>query len=317
VDTATDRCGRPLAWLFSAGLGCPLGLDGLCDCFRPERGRAVAIARTGLLEEDTKSSYFLFRILIWAIGSSGKFTPDYFVVIDRLYDSLEERIITTWAKKKSIEATSFVDKVMNWRSGKVDVLMKEKLRCAHDIATALEYLNEHKVVFRNLKPSKCSFNIRGDIVLSDMGLSRDTRNASKVTDETFKLTGNTGSLRFMAPEVALNKPYGFSADIYSFGLTLWQMLKTEVPFDTISRRNVFVNLVVKKGARPKVDKSWGGPLGDLIKTCWHSDLTKRPTATQCVSTLRHELNKLAKGKNNSEFFAECSLLTVISNDKSI
>ncbi|EJK46904.1 hypothetical protein THAOC_34408 [Thalassiosira oceanica] len=141
---------------------------------------------------------------------------------------------------------------MNWRSGKVDVLMKEKLRCAHGIATALEYLHEHK-------------------------------NASKVTDETFKLTGNTGSLRFMAPEVALNKPFGFSADIYSFGLTLWQMLKMEVPFDSITGRKVFVNLVVKKGARPKFEESWGGPLADLVKSCWHSDLMKRPTATQYES----------------------------------
>jgi len=164
-------------------------------------------------------------------------------------------------------------------------------RCAHDIATALEYLHGKKIVFRNLKPSKCSFNIRGDIVLSDMGLSRDTRDASKVTDETFKLTGNTGSLRFMAPEVALNEPYGFSADMHSFGLTLWQILKMELPFKTITHRSVFVDMVVEKGARPKVEKSWEGPLADVLKSCWHNDLTERPTAAQCVSTLRQELNK--------------------------
>ena len=169
---------------------------------------------------------------------------------------------------------------------------------------------------RNLKPSKCSFNIRGDIVLSDLGLSRDTRNASKVTDETFKLTRNTGSLRFMAPEVALNEPYGFSADIYSFGLTLWQMLKMEVPFDTITVQKTFVDLVVKKGARPKIEESWGGPLTDLLKSCWHSDLTKRPTATQCVSTLSQELNMLVGDKNKSGLSSSGSLLTIVSQDLS-
>ena len=83
-------------------------------------------------------------VKIWAVGSSGKFTSDYFIVIDGLYDSLEERIIKAWAKGKSGEATSFANKVMNWRSGKTNVLMKEKLRCARDIASALEYLHENK-----------------------------------------------------------------------------------------------------------------------------------------------------------------------------
>ena len=83
-------------------------------------------------------------VKIWAVGSSGKFTSDYFIVIDGLYDSLEERIIKAWAKGKSGEATSFANKVMNWRSGKTNVSMKEKLRCARDIASALECLHENK-----------------------------------------------------------------------------------------------------------------------------------------------------------------------------
>ena len=167
-------------------------------------------------------------------------------------------------------------------------------------------------MFRNLKPSKCAFNIRGDIVLSDMGLARDTRCASKVTDQTFKLTGNTGSLRFMAPEVALNEPYGFSSDMYSFGLTLWQMMAMEEPFDALTSRKTFVDLVVKKGARPKIEDTWGGPLVDVLKSCWHGDLTKRPTATQCLSTLRQELIKFVKDKNNkSRLFSESSLHTII------
>lgn len=171
-------------------------------------------------------------------------------------------------------------------------------------------------MFRNLKPSKCAFNIRGDIVLSDMGLARDTSGASKVTDHTFKLTGITGSLRFMAPDVALNEPCGFLTDMYSFGLTLWQMLKMEVPFDTITGRETFVNLVVKKGARPKVKDTWGGPLVDVLKSCWHGDLTERSTATQCVSTLRQELSKIVKDKNKSGLFSENSLHTIISQDSS-
>ena len=171
-------------------------------------------------------------------------------------------------------------------------------------------------MFRNLKPSKCAFNIRGDIVLSDMGLARDTRGASKVTDETFMLTGNTGSLRFMAPEVALNEPYGFSSDMYSFGLTLWQMMAMEEPFDALTGRETFVDLVAKKGARPKIEDTLGGPLVGVLKSCWHGDLTKRPTATQCLSTLRQELTKLVNKRNKSGLLSEESSIqtTIISQE---
>jgi serine/threonine protein kinase len=38
------------------------------------------------------------------------------------------------------------------------------------------------------------------------------------------MTGNTGSLRYMAPEVALRRPYSEKADVYSFGILVWQVI---------------------------------------------------------------------------------------------
>ena len=49
------------------------------------------------------------------------------------------------------------------------------------------------------------------------------------------MTGNTGSLRYMAPEVALKKPYNEKADVYSFAIMLWQMARDKVPFKGMTR----------------------------------------------------------------------------------
>lgn len=64
------------------------------------------------------------------------------------------------------------------------------------------------LVYRDLKPENVGFNIRDDIVLFDFGLAREVQEKEKVTDTTWKLTGETGSLRYMSPEVVQNKPYG-------------------------------------------------------------------------------------------------------------
>jgi len=236
-------------------------------------------------------------IKIRAVGGE-MLTLNYFVAIDHLCCSLEERISMDWRKAHG-KASSLVDKALSKSSGLLNELMKTRLECAYNIATALDYLHERQIIFRNLKPSKLAFNVRDDIVLFDFGLARQTRGESKVTSDpdTWNLTGETGSLQFMAPEVALNKPYGCAADIYSFGLMLWQILKLEAPFSgVIFTRKTFLEIVSKRGARPQTEESWGPEINRLLASCWHSDLRKRPSASDVAEVLKREITKLSGSK---------------------
>ena len=42
--------------------------------------------------------------------------------------------------------------------------------------------------------------------------------------------GETGTARYMCPEVALHKPYNEKCDVYSFGILLWEMASGKLPF---------------------------------------------------------------------------------------
>ena len=60
------------------------------------------------------------------------------------------------------------------------------------------------------------FTLDGTVKLIDFGLARIVENAT-VSNEVYEMSGETGSLRYMAPEVADSKPYNQKADVYSFG----------------------------------------------------------------------------------------------------
>ena len=86
--------------------------------------------------------------------------------------------------------------------------------------------------------------------------------------------------------------------MYSFGIMLWEMLKMEKPFDNITHANTYLEMVVHRGARPKThDEVWGPSLTGFIKSCWHQDLTKRPSAQRASAILKREASKALGGKN--------------------
>ena len=91
----------------------------------------------------------------------------------------------------------------------------------------------------------------------------------------YEMTGTTGSLRYMAPEVAMRQIYCEKVDVYSFAIVMWALATGREPFsgfDVASHRlRVAVN-----GERPKLKKSWPDDFKDLLTDCWQFDYSKRP-----------------------------------------
>lgn len=140
---------------------------------------------------------------------------------------------------------------------------------------------------------------RGDIKIFDFGLARELRAVDKDPDlpGMYRLSNMTGSLRYMAPEVAaFGTPYNEACDVYSYTIVLWEMLSLKRAYMTAARtRDGFIQKVHIEKERPVIRHSLSRNLRDLLQRGWAHDHTQRLTAEQCNDILRNELISMRHG----------------------
>lgn len=141
------------------------------------------------------------------------------------------------------------------------------------------------------------FTLDGTVKILDFGLAKIVENANVNSDELYTMSGETGSLRYMAPEVADALPYNHFADVYSFGIILWEINAGKKPFDGLNRE-LFYERVVHGGERPPLHRKWPRELNALMSECWDADLHNRPRFRDIVQRLGGMLDQ-EKGGTDS------------------
>mmetsp|Transcript_15795 Transcript_15795/g.23114 ORF Transcript_15795/g.23114 Transcript_15795/m.23114 type:complete len:388 (-) Transcript_15795:145-1308(-) len=225
-------------------------------------------------------------IKIRAVSHAHPCSDSYFVVLDKLYDTLTDRIDKIWKRDKRKLSGMLSSSV------KKNEHLANRLIIAYDICSALSFLHNNNVIYRDLKPDNIGFDIREDVKIFDFGLAREMQDCDRFQNtSTYKLTAQAGSPRYMAPEVALDQPYNQKSDIYSFGLLLWQICALKVPF---ADHNIMTMTedVYEGDERPTLNPKWSQCLRDLIQDCWTRNIDMRPEGGEAMATLRNELSSL-------------------------
>lgn len=214
----------------------------------------------------------------------------YFLILDRLYETLEDQI-KVWRKQVSrLNLTAPVSAALRRKQ-----LMADRLKVCADIAGALEYLHKRQLIYRDLKPANLAFDIQGNIQLFDFGLAKEIVDAREEDGEndTYELTGGTGSMRYMAPEVAHCRSYNLKADVYGFAMVTYETLALRKPFEGFTPGMMQKLVFGEEGHRPTIhplEKELpGNSVLQLIQNGWSEEVARRPTMEEAHHILRNAL----------------------------
>jgi len=96
---------------------------------------------------------------------------------------------------------------------------------AAELLLGLEQLHSLNIVYRDLKPDNVLFDADGHLRISDFGLCVILEEKDR-----FLTSGSAGTTGYQAPEVLIHAKYSFSADFWSYGVTLYELVEKTRPF---------------------------------------------------------------------------------------
>ena len=96
---------------------------------------------------------------------------------------------------------------------------------AAEMILALESLHRQKIIYRDFKPDNILLDGTGHIVLSDFGLAVQLEEKYH-----YVMRGNAGTAAYLAPEIWAGDYYGISPDVFSFGITCYELLHGRRPY---------------------------------------------------------------------------------------
>ncbi|KAM7265318.1 hypothetical protein ACFE04_003001 [Oxalis oulophora] len=157
---------------------------------------------------------------------------------------------------------------------------------ALDIARGMEYIHSQGVIHRDLKPENVLIDHDFHLKIADFGIACEEAYCDAMHEDS-------GTYRWMAPEMIKHKPYGKKVDVYSFGLILWEMIAGTIPYEEMNPIQAAF-AVVNKNLRPVIPGDCPPCMRALIEQCWSLQPDKRPDFWQVVKVLEQFESSLAR-----------------------
>lgn len=151
------------------------------------------------------------------------------------------------------------------------------------IASALEHAHVKKIIHHDIKPHNIIITLDGHLKVTDFGLARAVSTSTTVAG-----VGAVGSVHYASPEQARGGFTDEKSDIYSLGVTMYEMTTGRVPFDGETPVSVAMKHLQKEPTPPSaIAPDVPVALEEIILKCMVKDVAGRfKSATEIISALR-------------------------------
>lgn len=203
-----------------------IGSGGMADVYKAKDhvlNRLVAIKV--LKQEYSTDATFVKKFRVEAQSAAGLSHPNIVSVYDVGEDDGVYFIVMELVQ--GITLKNYID-----MKGKLDI--REALNISVQIASGLSAAHDNRIIHRDIKPQNIIMSRDGKVKVTDFGIA-------KVADSTTVTTTAAGTVHYISPEQARGGYSDEKSDIYSLGITMYEMLTGRVPFE--GETNVAVALM--------------------------------------------------------------------------
>lgn len=256
-------------------------------CLLLNRFVAVKVLRS----EFTDDEEFVKRFRVEAQAAASLSHPNIVSIYDVGHDGNTHYIVMEYVDGITLKEYIAQKGVLPWR---------EAINIAVQICSALEQAHKNSIVHRDIKPHNILITKEGIAKVTDFGIAR------AVSSATITMVGSTiGSVHYFSPEQARGGYIDEKSDLYSLGITIYEMVTGRVPFDGETPVAVALKHIQEKPVKP-IDVNPDIPKGvnDIVVKAIKKDLNLRyQSASDMLSDLQRTLgepNARIAGSNTIE-----------------
>lgn len=185
------------------------------------------------------------------------------------------------------------------------------LQFARDIAKGMLHLHRNSILHLDLKAANVlikTWGADGQVIckVSDFGLS------VSLDLETHRTGAAAGTWTHMSPEILMEGKQGKAADVYAFGITLWELFTGQKAFDKIPKMTLG-HRVVFENIRPAFPPNTPAGYRMLAERCWHPLANSRPTFEEVLS----ELELLASQAKGGDSYVQSQQVSSASGEVAV